>query len=111
MRVHDHICAGELACTRITVHVSPSWVCKQVGPCVFMHVYEYTTNCQCVCAGDTVPCVCPCESMFVCTCLTVFVQVCLGQEGHAWVPEGPAGMELQRCRVCVLGHVGTHFVG
>lgn len=39
----------ELVCTLITMCVSPSRVCKKVGPCVFVHVYEYMANFQCMC--------------------------------------------------------------
>lgn len=96
--VHDHMCACELVCIPITVCVSPSWVCKQVGLPVFMRVYEYMTNGQHVCAGDTIP-VCAC----VRACLFAHVVLCLcrcvwDREDMRGCREGPAGRGLQRCR-------------
>lgn len=102
--VHDCMCVCELACTPTIVHVSTSWVCEQVVPCAFMHVYEYTENYQCVCAGDTIP-VCVCVRACLFACLTVFLQVCLGQGGCVG-EAGPCGKGAEEMQGLCVGRRG-----
>lgn len=110
MRVPNHTSACEFVCTCIAVHVSPLWVANKLAPvssCMSVNTGQIASVCV---LATLTPCVPVCEH----DCLHVSYRVCAGVSGmggHVWVQEGPARGDLQRCKVCVLGDVETHFIG